>query len=278
MKKVDWIKHPTGDIKQKGFGIIPKLVMQDKRLSIEAKAIYAYMASYAGAGDTAFPGVELMKDHLGVSEKRFYKYRKELVDLGYITVIRTRNEDGNRRGRNIYTLNQILSQPSQNDSVEDFEHGRFESVQTESVQIEHVQNGGTNSNSLLKSTAFNNNSFEQQQLKSGGCSLEVNNLGILARKYQEEGFGTISGTTQTLLEELLEEYPLQWILEAMVIAVEANNRSIRYVKGILKNSKASGGVKREVKSDGGNSESNKRTSKESGKSGISAEDAGVISL
>ncbi len=46
--------HVEG-VRSRGFGIIPKLVMQDKRLTGDAKAIYAYFCSYAGAGDTAFP-------------------------------------------------------------------------------------------------------------------------------------------------------------------------------------------------------------------------------
>ena len=38
-----------------GFGTIPKLVMLDPQLTPQAKAIYAYFASFAGAGTTAFP-------------------------------------------------------------------------------------------------------------------------------------------------------------------------------------------------------------------------------
>ena len=34
----------------KGYGIIPKAVMLDQRLTIQAKAIYAYFRSFAGAG------------------------------------------------------------------------------------------------------------------------------------------------------------------------------------------------------------------------------------
>ncbi|AFS78363.1 hypothetical protein Curi_c13530 [Gottschalkia acidurici 9a] len=88
--------------------------MIDKRLSIEIKAIYVYMASYAGAEDTAFPGVELMIEHLRISEKRFYKYRKELVDQDYVSITKTRKEN------NIYTLNQIIKS----------QHSQFECVQS----------------------------------------------------------------------------------------------------------------------------------------------------
>lgn len=39
----------------KGFGVIPKIVTTDTNLSIGAKALYAYLCSYAGNGTTAFP-------------------------------------------------------------------------------------------------------------------------------------------------------------------------------------------------------------------------------
>ncbi len=45
-------------INSKGFGIVPVLVMQDTRLTIEAKAIYAYFASLSGGGAATFPDIE----------------------------------------------------------------------------------------------------------------------------------------------------------------------------------------------------------------------------
>ena len=53
-------------VMSKGYGTVPKLVMQDLNLSIEAKAIYSYLCSFAGAGKTAFPSVELIKSDLGI--------------------------------------------------------------------------------------------------------------------------------------------------------------------------------------------------------------------
>ena len=58
-----------------GYGVMPKLVMQDKRLTIEAKSIYAYIVSFAGAGSTAFPSLRKILEDLQISEKRFYKHR-----------------------------------------------------------------------------------------------------------------------------------------------------------------------------------------------------------
>lgn len=75
-----------------GYGIMPKIVMQDKRLTIESKAIYAYIVSYAGAGNSAFPSLRKILTDLQISENRFYKHRKLLIDCNYITVTAVRNE------------------------------------------------------------------------------------------------------------------------------------------------------------------------------------------
>lgn len=63
-----------------GYGTVYKEILKDKELSIEAKAIYSYLSSYAGGKDTAFPSIGLICHELDISEKRFYKHRKELLD------------------------------------------------------------------------------------------------------------------------------------------------------------------------------------------------------
>lgn len=90
-------------VKSKGFGIIPKLAMQDERLTIEAKAIYSYFCSFAGSGTTAFPGREKIILDLGISKSRYYKHFNLLVDCGYINVTQQKGSQGTFK-RNIYTL------------------------------------------------------------------------------------------------------------------------------------------------------------------------------
>lgn len=97
----------TEGINSKGFGIFPKCLAIDTRISADAKAIYAYLTSYAGAGRTAFPGVDLMMVHLGMGRQRFYNARAILEAYGYITIKQRfkKDENGiNRRAKNIYTL------------------------------------------------------------------------------------------------------------------------------------------------------------------------------
>lgn len=91
------------DIFSQGYGLAPKLVMKDKALSIEAKAIYAYLASYSGAGKTSFPSVSLVCGDLGISRQRFNKYRKQLEDAGLLTVTQVKNKGV--FSHNVYTLN-----------------------------------------------------------------------------------------------------------------------------------------------------------------------------
>ena len=48
------------DVLSMGYGTVGKLVKRDRDLAPEAKVIYAYISTYAGAGDTAYPSVDLI--------------------------------------------------------------------------------------------------------------------------------------------------------------------------------------------------------------------------
>lgn len=89
-------------INSAGFGTISKLAMQDRRLHITAKAIYAYFNSYAGAGDTCFPSRKKICYDLGISADTFGKYLKQLCEYGYIKTQQVK-ENG-RFSHNVYTI------------------------------------------------------------------------------------------------------------------------------------------------------------------------------
>lgn len=75
-------------IYSKGFGIISKLVMQDRDLSITAKAIYAYLASYLGNGDSCFPSRDRVCSDLGIGKDTFRKHIASLIDKGYVSEVK----------------------------------------------------------------------------------------------------------------------------------------------------------------------------------------------
>ena len=147
-KVVDKNSGKLAGIFDKGYGTIAKKIMQDKDLDIEAKGIYAYLASYTGTGKTAFPSISLMCDHLQISENRFYKYRKQLLDKGYITIDKHKEEG--KWQNNIYTL-----EP----------YPQIEGIENKGTQNEGMENEGTNNNSTNNNSINNNNSNTSSQNK-----------------------------------------------------------------------------------------------------------------
>ena len=96
----------TQGIMAKGYGIIPQIIARDERLTPEAKSIYCYFSSFAGAGfEPVFPSRDLMLKELNMSKDRYYRHLKLLMDCNYITVERERI--GNLYSKCIYTLVQL---------------------------------------------------------------------------------------------------------------------------------------------------------------------------
>lgn len=146
------------NINEKGYGIIPKLVMQDKNLSIESKAIYSYFCSYAGAGNQAFPSINKIMSDLGIGKNRFYKHLNLLKDNGYITTKQHKN-NSNKFTNTVYTLCSKIEKPCiQN-----------RDTQNRDTQIGDTQNDTTNINSIK------NNSIKNNRLNNNIESVVVDN-------------------------------------------------------------------------------------------------------
>lgn len=72
-------------INAKGYGTIPKIVMQDKRLTRDAKCIYAYLCASEGAGDTGILNIKKICEDLNfASEEIFKEHFKLLVECEYV--------------------------------------------------------------------------------------------------------------------------------------------------------------------------------------------------
>lgn len=96
-----------------GFGILPKSIMLDTNISLQAKGVFAYLVTYAGNGNTAFPKRETIMYHLGIGKDSLTKYLKELKDRGYLEVNQVKSETG-RFAHNIYKL---IPYPKLSDTV-----------------------------------------------------------------------------------------------------------------------------------------------------------------
>lgn len=82
--------------------------MRDQRISIKAKAVYAYLCSYAGNKDYAYPTIELICKDLKINRDSCFKYIKELKECGYVEIEKHRTSQS-RFNNNIYRLKHPVS-------------------------------------------------------------------------------------------------------------------------------------------------------------------------
>lgn len=146
----DWQNEVFSTIEQEGlkaagYGTIPKAVMQDPRLDIKAKAVYAYFASYAGAGKAAFPPTPQIIADLRVSKPTYQKALRSLQDAGYISVEQANWTAGSKGfGAKRYILN---SNPGASETK------KPETVKSETVSSETVVSEPVKSETVPSKTA-----------------------------------------------------------------------------------------------------------------------------
>ncbi len=87
-------------VNAQGYGIISQSVMFDRNISVQSKAIYAYLASYTGSGRTVFPKRETILTDLKMSKNAFYRHFNPLVKNGYIKVSKAKGF----KNKNVYTI------------------------------------------------------------------------------------------------------------------------------------------------------------------------------
>ena len=87
-----------------GYGTVSKIAMQDRNISIEAKAIYAYLCSFAGGKDEAWPSISKLCFDLDISENRLRKHINLLIKFEYIERDRRRYNKSKQWANNIYTI------------------------------------------------------------------------------------------------------------------------------------------------------------------------------
>lgn len=128
-------------LKAAGYGTIPKAVMQDPRLDVKAKAVYAYFASYAGAGKAAFPPTPQIVADLGVSKPTYQKALRALQEFGYIRVEQANWSEGSKGfGIKRYILNSkpSLSEAKKSETVKSGTESS-ETVYSEAVKSEAAE-------------------------------------------------------------------------------------------------------------------------------------------
>ncbi len=129
-----------------GYGIVYREIMRDKNLTVEAKAIYAYLCSFAGNGTECYPGVDLMAIELCMSKDRLYKHLNVLVNADVIEKSQSRN--GNRWGKTVYKIRHKTK--CENTCFEYTKNTNTQNAVTEysGDEIQDTNNNSLNNNSL----------------------------------------------------------------------------------------------------------------------------------
>lgn len=193
-----------------GYGLVFKRVMKDTTISIEAKALYSYLSSYAGADETAFPSVDLIKHELDIGKQRYQRARKELETAGYLQV--SRKQNGNIYGSNLYTIyhnpRRVDSRPVDSQPVE------FQSVDNQPTTINSI----TNNNNTNNSTTINNSAtdvtlahFEEWWALYDKKLDKKKAFSLFKSAHKKHGFETIMNGTReylkTITNKQYQKYP-----------------------------------------------------------------------
>ncbi|MBC8590641.1 DnaD domain protein [Wansuia hejianensis] len=205
----------------------------------------------------------------GLSRKGIYNARNILKQHGII--------DFKTNGKKATSYKLISLQHITHDSTQDSTQGKN--------LLQDITQGTTQgtTHSTTQDTTQDSatlNKLNETKLKETiTSSVSQEDVSLIVNQFQQNGFGTINFTVKESLLELLEVYPVEWIVGAMKVAVESNKRSLRYVRGILENWNRSGGMKLGGREDGtGNYEYKPDATKAYGFTEEDAERAGVTSL
>ena len=216
LENKDEVKIQSTSILSKGYGLIPKIITRDKSLTMESKAIYGYLASFAGTDGHCYPSKSLMISELGTTERRFNKNIKLLKEHGYVKVHKRRK--GNRNDSNLYEL--LMD-------IRDIEIARkeFDTSQFDSGQFDSGQNDPPNNNSINNNSINNSKYIDKENLP--------NKLKEFSRLY-EQNIGLINGVTAEYLIDLSETIDVKLFKKAIEIATDKGKCNLGYVKGIIK--------------------------------------------
>ena len=182
----------TSGLKAAGYGQIPRAVMYDLRLDAKAKAVYAYFASYAGAGRTAFPSAPNILKDLGISQSTYLKAMKALQELGLIEV---RQRNGTSKGKRGFSVNDyyLIEKPGASPypknpyTVKPYEEKpKTERPHTEKTPAENPNaekpHDNINTPPAKNISSAIINPSEYQQVPDGSIDIEAN----LSKEYFEE--------------------------------------------------------------------------------------------
>lgn len=232
---MDTVIQFEGTIYENGYGLIAQKVMRDRDLHPTAKSIYAYLCSFAGVSKdgerTAFPGVSLMMSELNIkTEDTYYKYRKQLLQKGYIKIDQMRRERS-KFHNNIYKIVAVPIELPPEVKVEQEQSSEESPSPKKSSTVEPYPKlsstvksssvkSGTNITSLSITSSIN---LEEEE--------EDGPAGII--KLFKENFKTCNPAIEEELVKWTTKLPVDVIKNEIVFAAKSGAETFHYLERML---------------------------------------------
>lgn len=165
-------------VNSRGYGIVPKLIMTDRRLHVIAKAIYSYMCSYAGSGTVAFPSRDKLCYDLNISKDTLTKYLKQLQDTGYVKI--TQNKIKGKFSNNVYELIAFVNADDLDKNVDTSTNDRVNNIEntTKSTVAENIGHGSIGYDEMVT----NNNNININKNNIGNKIAPVSDINSKTNK------------------------------------------------------------------------------------------------
>lgn len=204
--------------KNSNYTVINNSVLEDTRLSWRAKGIAAFLLSKP---DNWEINHTYLWKHGKEGRDAILAAMKELEQCGYLIRTRTQGKDGK-----FSTEVVLIEEPTT-----DFQ---------KSVNQDSVNQKSVFQNSLVSTEEV---STEEQQLPiqngSGGSSRKkkppAKVRGAVHTCWQQNIPGTLTPIIVEQLDDLIDEFGAESLIHAITVAVNANIRTMRYIKGVLDN-------------------------------------------
>lgn len=206
------------------FTIIDNRILEDERLSLKAKGILSYLLSRPD-------NWQVSDAHLATigpdGEASVRSALKEIEDTGYLVRVRSQGE----RGRFEWT-SYVYDEPQGAASPQD----GFPPVDNPPMGNPPVERPPVDNRTLINTDGIKTYKQPLPTQPNGNGSGDVpavKKLGDVHKCWQENMPGTLTPIIVGQIDDLTSEYGPDAMLRAIAVAVNANVRTMRYIKGVL---------------------------------------------
>ncbi|MCD8325761.1 MAG: helix-turn-helix domain-containing protein, partial [Lachnospiraceae bacterium] len=127
-------------------------VTRSGNISLAAKGLYAYLASFCGQEDECYPGVEIIMKENGIGKDTFYRHINSLVAAGVVEKAQIKGEGG-KFGRTVYKLSHEVTVSEKTESGKrDFPYPQNQYTVAPDTAVKE-----TNNNNIKTISDSNNN-------------------------------------------------------------------------------------------------------------------------